>query len=318
MPITEAQRESRKKHLGGSDIPALLGLDPFKNAYDIWLEKTGKLDDMNEENDAMRAGRLFEDGLLLFASEELGPIIRNQYRSAPGLPIGSNIDAILADNPLPIEAKLTSAHSKEHWGNPWTDDVPDRVIAQCHAHMICMDKEKPQLCYHPHYDPWKGLGLYVIPRNEELVEIISQIATDFWQKHVLADDAPAGQPTMDVAARMKRKPEKLVQFDEEAVEYLQKYLAAKSARTKLEEMESRLKARVLSILGDAEGTEEIEGIGSVTYLEQSKSSVDVPGLRKDRPGVYDLYERTSTYRVLRVKKPAKKKAAKKKEQPATA
>lgn len=43
MPITQKQREFRRSHIGSSDIAAILGKDPYKTAYDVWLDKTGQL-----------------------------------------------------------------------------------------------------------------------------------------------------------------------------------------------------------------------------------------------------------------------------------
>lgn len=35
--------EHRKKYIGGSDASAILGLNPWKNNVDLWLEKTGQI-----------------------------------------------------------------------------------------------------------------------------------------------------------------------------------------------------------------------------------------------------------------------------------
>ncbi len=41
MPITNRQRKLRQDHIGSSDMAAILGVDPWRTAYDVWLEKTG-------------------------------------------------------------------------------------------------------------------------------------------------------------------------------------------------------------------------------------------------------------------------------------
>ena len=48
MPITSAQRLARRNHIGASDLPAIMGLDTFKTAADVWLEKRGMLIDSPE------------------------------------------------------------------------------------------------------------------------------------------------------------------------------------------------------------------------------------------------------------------------------
>ena len=61
MPATETQLEQRRSRLGSSDIAAILGVDTHKNAYDVWLDKTGKLiPEPESENDPRYAGKLIE------------------------------------------------------------------------------------------------------------------------------------------------------------------------------------------------------------------------------------------------------------------
>ena len=33
----------RKGYIGGSDAGAVLGMNPYKSAYSLWAEKTGKI-----------------------------------------------------------------------------------------------------------------------------------------------------------------------------------------------------------------------------------------------------------------------------------
>ena len=50
----------RKKGIGGSDAGAVCGLNPYRSAMEVYLDKT--TDDTEEfDNEAMRQGREFED-----------------------------------------------------------------------------------------------------------------------------------------------------------------------------------------------------------------------------------------------------------------
>ena len=40
MPITELQRQRRRKHIGSSDVAAILNMDQFRNSADVWISKT--------------------------------------------------------------------------------------------------------------------------------------------------------------------------------------------------------------------------------------------------------------------------------------
>jgi len=54
--MDKAQWESRTKSIGGSDCAAILGKSPYKSAYDVWLEKTGKIsyEDAQFENSSQK------------------------------------------------------------------------------------------------------------------------------------------------------------------------------------------------------------------------------------------------------------------------
>ena len=74
MPITEEQRAQRQKHLGSSDMAAVMGLDSWSNAHDVWLDKTGKLDP-EKDKAIFRRGNYLETALLAYAQDELGEMI---------------------------------------------------------------------------------------------------------------------------------------------------------------------------------------------------------------------------------------------------
>ena len=69
MALTEVQRAARRHHLGSSDAAAILGLDPWRNAGDVYWSKV--LDTADEESTAMRAGNLLEGAICQFAAQEL-------------------------------------------------------------------------------------------------------------------------------------------------------------------------------------------------------------------------------------------------------
>ena len=44
MVISQQQLSDRNKGIGSSDAAAILGLSSYKTPYDIWLQKTGRVD----------------------------------------------------------------------------------------------------------------------------------------------------------------------------------------------------------------------------------------------------------------------------------
>ena len=50
----------RKNYIGGSDAGAVIGLNPYRSAYKLWAEKTGKLPGF-EGNVATKVGSFLEE-----------------------------------------------------------------------------------------------------------------------------------------------------------------------------------------------------------------------------------------------------------------
>jgi putative phage-type endonuclease len=264
-------------------MAALLGLSPYQTSYDIWCEKTGRLVEDNKESAAMKAGTLFEDGVLSYAEEHLGKLIRNQYRSVKdsGIPIGANVDAIIEASGIPVEAKTVGfmGHTKEVWGDEGTDEVPDRVLVQAHVHMLCTEQE---LCHVAAFIAWRGFVPFVVRRDEEVISVIKDSAVQFWNKFVLTDTPPDNSlPTAKIVAKMRREPKSITTIDSRLIT---EWNLAKEVEKQAKAQAEEKKMALLAALGDCEAGE--CELGTLTYYEQTRKE----HLVKD-----------STFRVARFK-----------------
>ena len=62
----------RKKGIGGSDVSAILGINKWTSAFELWLDKTNQKNDPVEVNEAMELGIVME------------PAIRNHFANVTG------------------------------------------------------------------------------------------------------------------------------------------------------------------------------------------------------------------------------------------
>jgi len=283
VPITEAQRELRKSHIGGSDVGSVLGVNPYNTAYDVWLEKTGKVTDW-EPNEAADIGSLMEPGIILWAEDVLGPLIRNQYRSCPELHLGTHADAIMRDDDdTPVEVKTSgiTGRTDEGYGEEGTDEVPLHVIVQCHAHII-VAKGNPLHCPVPTVLGGRGRVMFDVKRSDDLVEIIGNACIEFW-RCVETDTPPEGSiGSLKTLKRVIRVPNKVHPVSAAAVG--RKVRLAKAigkAKKRLEGYD----AAILTEMGDAEGGDYGDDKKIVTYYEATRSGYTVA---------------PKTYRTLRV------------------
>lgn len=301
--ITEKQLQERKNYLGSSDIAAILGVSPYANAYDIFLQKTGRVPIDNKGNQATHAGTFLEVGVLDWAENQLGKLKRyndeklkdNIEISVPGFPIVDHPDSIVIETNRPVEGKTAGLFGPltENYGEG-IDELPDRVIIQCHVHMLATDSD---LCHVPCFIGGRGFVMYEVKRDMIILNAIMDASIDFWDNYVEKDSPPPNViPSGEFVKRIKREPEKSVDIDKVLVD---NWKNAKEMLKRAESIKNESQNELLAALGNAEAG--IYPGGMVTFYEQSQKRTDSTRLKKEKPDIYNEYLKVSRFRVLRNK-----------------
>ena len=329
MPINDRQRAQRKNKIGSSDAPAILGVDGYRNAYDVYLSKTQDLAEI-DDNMAITIGNALEKSILDWAAGELKVSIRkNCYRASGDGINAANLDATIpAFDDAVLEGKTSGimhpTPEKELWGESGTIQVPDRVTVQVHHQMYCCGANRAFVAA---LIGGLGLRLYEIARNDDLIDILVEQINDFWINHVLARIPPPAEfyPSMDVIKRIRRVPEKVVALDDvwlcadclrqvshapllgddgkimtcpcsgeiirdyTATRVVERWQRINRARLKLEKMTEGAKAAAVALLGDAEAGLLPDG-RLLTFEETTRKA-------------YSVAEKT--YRTARIRKAPK-------------
>lgn len=297
MPITKLQIEQRRKYIGASDISAIMGLSQWRTPYDIYLEKTGKLEEETKTSQAADVGNAFERGIISLAVNAglIGKVLHNQFRILEGTKLASHIDGIVIDTGRPVEAKLRSRD--DCWGEENSDAVPDDVILQCQVQLLCTAKD---LCNVAAVLASRGfrLQMFYVPFDKELGDKIIEVADNFWTKHVQADIPPENSlPSASFIKRIRREPESIVPISDIAVE---NWLKAKDAVSQAEKDKELAEATLFAELKTSEAGKYSNGM--ITYLEQSARRIDTASLKTEMPDIAKQYEKICKYRVLRNKR----------------
>lgn len=277
MAITEKQRQDRKNHIGSSDVAAILKMDPFKSAYDIWLEKTGKLEDKEKTGHALSLGVYLEHAILKMAEKNLGRLVRDPKRLE--FPIKefpvlvAHPDAIVKLSVEPVEGKSTNltyrAPSTDEWGEEGTDQVPERVIIQCTVQCMGTGAE---VCHNPVIIGGRGFVMFRIPFDKSLAQMILDRMGEFWDKNVRQDIPPEDSvPSMEIIRRVRREPMTVSQIDDNLVA---SWVAMRESRLSLQKAEEEEQAKVLAKIGTAEAGQFSGGL--VTFYEQTRKAYSVP------------------------------------------
>jgi len=285
MTITAEQAERRRQFIGSSDAAAILGANPWATPRDVWLQKTGRVEE-TPESPAMALGRRLEGAIGDFVEEQQGVrLSRNIEVSLEGEPVGANIDAI-DDAGVIWEIKTSGLYGgrTDEWGDPNTDQVPTQYIVQVHHQMAALqvvEGERVEEARIAALLPRRGVVTYRIPRNDDLVDVCVEKAREFWERYVVPDVEPDGATNLWALELRKRVEGKRVDIPNETLE---RYLDAVAAKREAEKTMKAAKHALLEALGDAEYG--VCDIGEVSYRLVNRKEHICPA---------------TSYRALRVK-----------------
>lgn len=181
----------RRKGIGGSDTPALLGESPYQSLYGLWLDKTG-LGEPFEGNDATRRGNWLEPHLADWFAEETGLAVRRSglLVSKDRDHLRTNVDRLVSDGGV-LEIKTVGQWAKT------ADEWKHGGIAR-HAYLQAQQQMAVTGRSHAWFVWWQDPRPEIrgpVERDEQLIAEIVRRADYFWFNHVL----PGVPPAIDLA-----------------------------------------------------------------------------------------------------------------------
>jgi predicted phage-related endonuclease len=279
----------RRDVLGASDAPAIVGVDPFRTAGDLWAEKTGRIASGGEEDrspvNPRALGSALEPLLLHAAGLELGvPLAQQVWYRHPDAPLGCSVDGIALDATPPtlVEAKTCGilnrpARLLADYGDDGTDEIPDSVLIQVHHELIVLAQQ-------PNLPPirdvlvmallgdGRGLRRYRVRFDPALAEELLGAELRFWQDHVVADQPPRDEPpSLATLKAWRRRPELPAVPIDRVI--MSEWLEARAVAKQAAQNEETIRRMLLAELGDAEA-----GVcehGRITYLANERKGYSV-------------------------------------------
>lgn len=131
----------RRKTIGGSEIGAILGLNTFSSAYEVWLEKTGRKPPF-EGNLQTDMGTYLEDFVAQEFSRRSGLAVKRTnyiYRNTNYPVLHASPDRLIVGRDAGLECKTTSAFNTSKFHGT---DFPQQYYAQAVQYMAVTEKEE--------------------------------------------------------------------------------------------------------------------------------------------------------------------------------
>jgi possible bacteriophage endonuclease len=293
--------ENRNKYLGGSDLPALFNVSPFKDCFTLAREKAGVIPAAFKGNEYTRYGQLLEPQIRDYINSIYELKFKENTNINEELGLRSNCDGLDKDAGLLLEIK-TNAGDKTTY-----EDVYDYVL-QMQMYMFQFNVEKGYLVQYKRPENfWSGLNyetqhtddyfnqdfdperisVMEIKRDDKLIQQILSKAEKFW---------------IDVE-RLKQNPEMNEQefyFGDNLVEYndtINKLSVLEKELNRLSEMEKEAKNQreILYGLMEKVGVKTIvtDALMITKVNPTTTKTIDSKKLKEEMPEIAEQYTKVS-------------------------
>ena len=179
--------KERQAGIGGSDVPAILGISPYASPYTVWADKLGLIPEI-KTTEAMRQGIDLEAYVSWRFCEETGLRAhrKNRIIKNPAYPYSlANIDRRIVGERAGLEIKTCSPFRLPDF----KDEYPPEFLAQCLHYLAVTGWNRWYLAVLIFGTEFKVYQIDRADYQEEIEEIQRQVY-NFWTAFVIPKVAP--------------------------------------------------------------------------------------------------------------------------------
>lgn len=287
--IQESITNHRDEFIGGSDAGTILGFNPYKSAYTLWAEKTNKVVNDFQGNEATRIGHDLEEYVAKRFEEATGKKVhRSNYRyKLKSYPfIVGHVDRLVVGEKAGLECKTAGIYSKTDYEG---GDIPPSYYAQCQHYMAVTG------CDH-----WyiailvlqKGFYWSRIDRDEEEIKALLEAEIDFWNhvqsgEPVSIDGSESTNETLNAMHTGTAEDIDLSAYEASIYAYSKNQQEIKTLQEANRSIQNELKAVMgTSSYGHA-------GNAKIAWKNVPARRLDSKALKSEHPDLYESYSSTS-------------------------
>lgn len=293
--LTAEQHAARATGLGGTDSAAVCGLNPYKTPLDVYLEKIGQADPI-EENERMRWGNLLENVVAQEYAHRTGRQVRRRnqtFRHKKHPFMVGNIDRDVVGERRLLECKTADKWTLSQWGEPGSDEVPEYYLVQVLHYLAVLDYEVADLAV---LIGGNDFRIYTIERDRELEEGLIEREANFWIGHVEPGIAPLPTNNDDLKKLWPRDDGSVIVATPEIVEATARLKALKAALKQGDTEADELALQIRAFMGPASTLlVDPDGKPLATWRTNKDSrKLDTKALEAELPDVCAPYYTTNT------------------------
>lgn len=290
----------KKLGVGGSDAGAVIGMNPYKSAYTLWAEKTGRVAEF-EGNLITEVGSYLEAFVAELFERETGKKVRRKNRMLvnDAYPFAfADVDRLVVGEKALLEIKTTnSIPIMKQLRN--SSEFPEAYYAQVVHYLAVSGLEKAYLAVLINCREFK---VFELERDEDEIAALMGAEEEFWYGYVQGDTPPPADGAASTSDTITAiYPESnddtvsLIAYETDLKQYMNFNALIKDLEKQRDEVANRIKA----FMGES-GRGESDGY-KVSWTSSSRSSFDSKKFAADHKDL-DLseYYKTSSYRTFKV------------------
>jgi len=261
MRVIEDWLQEKRAVLGGSEVPAVIGVDPRRGPLDVYVDKVRGYS--NEDKDVFFIGHELEDPIGRIyerkTGRDVGSVGATEIQRHHDIPwLGVTLDRITwgsesmpAPDDIPTNGPLEIKAVASIWDRQWNEDIPINVEVQNQIQIHCCGAAWGSMT-----GLIGGVKLrwYDQLRNDEFLDAAFPVLEEFWQRVQCLDPPP---PTchrfLEPIKRLYANEDgKTILLDDPAVAVVvTEWEKAKCLRDASQERSRELEARLRAVLGEA-------------------------------------------------------------------
>jgi putative phage-type endonuclease len=282
----------RKNYIGGSDLGAICGLNPYRTALDVYLDKTS--DDIRcETSPAMRWGNLLEEAVAEAYSEDTGKMVWKwirpiKHKEYPFL--AANIDRWVGDREYVLECKTAGFTKAKEWGDSGTDQIPESYLIQVAYYAAICDVPKVDIAV---LIGGQDFRIYTYERNKELEDKLIKIACNFWHNHIEKRIPPKCVNTRDTFNLFPQSNHHEIVAESNILEKWEQLKAAKEEEVRIQSTIEKLKTDIQEFMRDYDVL--IDGQGNVIATWKNTAPKSLVDVKKFKEKYREVYEKCINY-----------------------
>ncbi len=300
-------KTDRHNYIGGSDIAVIMGESRYKTPFQLWCEKTQKLPIADlSNNEAVEMGSKLEQ----FVANEFSVRTGKTVRRAPKVYIhpvyssymAAHIDRLVTGTDEILECKTANFFKKDEWENA---EIPQEYILQVMWYLGITGRKRGYIAVLIGGQCFKFKS---IEFDEELFNLMVEKAKEFWE--MVQNDTPPELTEKDnetmsclypenngnIADIANVNPEVIELFETAVAQRQELKMHEKQIQDELKEIEAKIK----DVIKDLDGIKTSKYV--VTWKTQVKTGLDTKSLKENEPEIFNDYQTTTSYRVLRIAK----------------